>query len=241
MANTPLNPNIPDYAAGNYSVSTLIRSRLVTQGTRFYSNDNIAQAILPGEVEKLVDEVASKMEAVMQALVIDTENDHNAQDTARRYAKMLVTETFNGRYVPQPAVTEFPNVENVDELYTVGPINMRSTCAHHHVAITGSVWVSVLPGDKLIGLSKFHRIVDHIASRPQIQEEMTKQVADVLETLTEPLGLAVLVLGNHLCCGHRGVKDQGSRMVTTVLRGAFRTDKSLKAEFLAQVEITKEK
>lgn len=232
---------IPKYkvVTGALSLSEAIRGRIGQTGKRFFSNDNISEFITEDEIPLLVNEVAARMEAVLQALVIDTANDHNAQDTARRYAKMLVTETFNGRYVPQPKVTVFPNVEKVDELYTVGPINMRSTCSHHHVAITGSIWVSVLPGEKLIGLSKFHRIADHIASRPQIQEEMTKQLADVLETLTEPLGIAVMVLGNHLCCGHRGVKDQGSRMVTTVLRGEFRTNESLKSEFLKQVDLTR--
>lgn len=219
--------------------SDLLRYRLAVKGMRSFSNDNISDVLQDNEILKIVDEVAERMESVMNALVIDTENDHNAKDTARRYAKMLVLETFRGRYVPAPAVTEFPNIENVDELYVVGPINMRSTCAHHHVSISGSVWIGVLPNEKLIGLSKFHRIVDHIASRPQIQEEMTKQIADVLEKITEPKGLAVIVVGNHLCCGHRGVKDQASRMVTDVMRGEMRTDKSLKAEFLEMVKMTK--
>jgi len=223
------------------NVSTKIRNRLRETNQRFFSNDNISEAIEPGELDALVDEVTANMQVVMASLVIDTVNDHNAQGTARRYAKMLVMETFNGRYMPEPDVTEFPNVRQVDELYVVGPINMRSTCAHHHQAITGAVWIGVLPNDKLIGLSKFHRMVNHLASRPQIQEEFTEQVADKLESLTEPKGLAVLVVGNHLCCGHRGVKDQGSRMVTSVLRGEMRTDKSLKAEFFTMVKLTAEK
>lgn len=226
----------------NYvNVSTKIRARLANLEQRSFSNDNISAAMEPGDLELLVEEVATGMQAVMESLVIDTENDHNAQGTARRYAKMLIMETFNGRYVPEPDTTEFPNVRKVDELYVVGPITMRSTCAHHHQAITGSVWIGVLPEEKLIGLSKFHRNVNHIASRPQIQEEMTEQIADKLEVLTKPRGLAVLVVGNHLCCGHRGVKDAGSRMVTSVLRGEMRTDKSLKAEFLTLVELTKER
>ncbi len=220
-------------------VSTKIQHRLRSLNLRSFSNDNIAAALEPGDLEALVDEVAAKMEGVMTSLVIDTENDHNAKDTARRYAKMLLLETFNGRYVAEPDVTEFPNERQVDELYVVGPINVRSTCAHHHQAITGACWVGVLPKEKLIGLSKFHRTVNHLASRPQIQEELTEQIADALEALTQPQGLAVLVIGNHLCCGHRGVKDQGSRMVSTVLRGEMRIDKSLKAEFMSMVELTK--
>jgi GTP cyclohydrolase I len=220
-------------------ISDVIRDRLAAGKMRFFSNDNISSAIDEKDIPLLVDEVATKMQAVLKSLVIDTKNDHNSADTARRFAKMLVLETFNGRYVPMPDVTEFPNVNKVDELYVVGPINMRSSCAHHLVPITGQAYIGVLPQDKLIGLSKFHRIVAHIASRPQIQEELTDQIANELEALTEPLGLAVMVVGNHLCCGHRGVKDQGSRMVTSVMRGEMRTDKSLKEEFYRMVEQTK--
>jgi GTP cyclohydrolase I len=220
-------------------VQERIRGRINALGLPFFSNDNIAQAIRPSDIPDIVDDVASKMETVMQALLIDTEKDHNAKDTARRFAKMLVTETFKGRYLPEPDITEFPNVKQVDELYIVGPIAVRSACAHHLVPIVGSVWIGVLPHDKLIGLSKFHRTVDHIGSRPQIQEEMTEQIADKLEALTKPKGLAVLVVANHMCCGHRGVRDSDSRMVTSVLRGEMRTDKSLKAEFLTLVNMTK--
>lgn len=225
----------------NYSpVSTEIKNRLAEKNLPFFSNDSISAAMEPGDVNGLIEEVAIKMEAVLQSLVIDTENDHNSQDTARRFAKMLVTETFSGRYMPEPEITEFPNVRKVDELYVVGPITMRSACAHHLVPITGKVWIGVLPQDKLIGLSKFHRTVIHLSSRPQIQEELTEQIADKLEALTDPAGLAVLVVANHMCCGHRGVKDTGSRMVSSVMRGAMRTDKSLKEEFYTLVKMTED-
>ncbi len=231
----------PVVVAPRIPMSEVIRKRLVASKQRFFSNDNISSAVHEDDIPVLVDEVAKKMEAVLKSLVIDTKNDHNAKETARRYAKMLVLETFSGRYIPAPDVTEFPNVDALDELYVVGPVAMRSTCAHHHAAITGEVFIGVLPGAKLIGLSKFHRIINHIASRPQIQEEMTKQIADSLEALTKPRGLAVLVLGNHLCCGHRGVKDAESRMVTSIMRGEMRTDKSLKEEFQHAVDLTRNK
>lgn len=222
-------------------VSALIKARLKQSKTsnRYFSNDNISHAIQgEDELERLVDEVAAKMKGVMSSLIIDTKNDHNSKDTARRFAKMLVMETFGGRYVPEPDVTEFPNVNQVDELYVVGPIKIRSACAHHLVPITGQVWVGVLPQDKLIGLSKFHRTAQHIASRPQIQEEMTAQIADRLEQLTTPKGLAVLVRASHLCCGHRGVKDDESLMMTSVMRGEMRTNSSLKDEFFKLVSLT---
>lgn len=222
----------------NYTkVSHKIAQRLIDDGQRFFSNDNISAYIEPGERKHLVDEVTAKMEQVLQALVIDTDNDHNAQDTARRYAKMLVNETFAGRYDEAPDTTFFPNEKKVNELHVVGPIEIRSACAHHHVPILGYAMVGVLPGEQLIGLSKYHRIIGHIASRPQIQEEMTAQIADHLEELIKPKALAVLVVGNHMCCGHRGVKDSGSRMSTAEMRGLMITDKSLKDEFYRMVDL----
>lgn len=221
-------------------ISQVLKQRLKAKGLRSFSNDNISEAFEEGDLELLVEELTEKMQAVMETLVIDTVNDHNSKDTAKRYAKMLITETFKGRYLKAPEVTEFPNVQNCDELYIVGPINLRSTCAHHHVPIAGSVWIGVLPQASLVGLSKFHRVIDHLASRPQIQEELTEQIANSLEKLTKPKGLAVLVQAQHMCCGHRGVKDSGSHMVTSVLRGEMRTDKSLKAEFLSLIELTKQ-
>jgi GTP cyclohydrolase I len=125
-------------------------------------------------------------------MLIDTKHDHNAKGTPRRWAKMFINELYRGRYYPAPVITEFPNVNKVDELYVVGPIVLRSACAHHMAPIMGQVWVGVLAKDTLIGLSKFHRIIEHIAARPQIQEELTTQIADALEELTAPEGIAVL-------------------------------------------------
>lgn len=245
------------------SISQVLRHICDTNGLRYFSNDSIYEALealalsrstpvpiptggtshtfnVQEVINELIDEVSERMEAVLQSLVIDTARDHNAKETARRYARMLIMETFKGRYEEAPAITEFPNVGKIDEMYCVGPITMRSTCAHHHVPITGRVWVGVMPNEKLIGLSKFHRVVDHIASRPQIQEEMTTQIADALEELTEPLGIAVWVKGVHMCCSHRGIKDPDSAMTTSVMRGAFRDNPSLKMEFLQAVNLSKE-
>ena len=103
-------------------VSVKIRERITAARRRFHANDNIAEYIQPGELALLLDEVSSKMQEVLASLVIDTEHDHNTSDTARRVAKMYLQEVFKGRYVKSPEVTEFPNVEHLNELMIVGQI-----------------------------------------------------------------------------------------------------------------------
>jgi len=170
------------------------------------------------------------MERVLRALVIDTENDHNTQETAKRVAKMFVNETFGGRYVPTPKVTSFPNM-GYKSLYATGPISIRSTCAHHFQNIVGKAWVGIFPEDEVIGLSKFNRIIHHIAERPQIQEEMTTQIAEELVKYAKTPNVAVVVKAEHHCMTHRGVKEHESDMTTAIMRGAFETDPHLKQEF----------
>lgn len=217
------------------AISDKIRQRLIDNGVRFFSNDNISQYVDEREIDKLVEEVTKKMEGVLQSLVIDTENDHNTQDTARRVAKMMVKETFAGRFIPAPKVTAFPNVTQYDQLYVTGPITIRSTCAHHFQNIVGKAYIGVFPGKNVIGLSKFNRMADWIASRPQIQEEMTVQIADMVEKETEAAGVAVLIQAEHHCMTHRGVKEHESDMTTSVMRGTFRNDAALKQEFFSIV------
>ena len=173
-------------------VSVKIRERIKAQRQRFHSNDNIAEFIQPGELEKLLDEVTGKMQGVLESMVIDTENDHNSKDTARRVAKMYLNEVFKGRYVKGPDVTEFPNAEHLNELMIVGPITVRSACSHHLCPVIGQVWIGVLPNEhtNVIGLSKFARMAEWIMGRPQIQEEAVVQLADLIQEKTSPDGLA---------------------------------------------------
>jgi len=218
-------------------VSLRIRERLRQAQQRFHANDNIAAFIEPGELEQLLEEVAGKMSGVLESLVIDTDSDHNTQDTARRVAKMYLQEIFKGRYVAAPPVTEFPNVEHLNELMIVGPITVRSACSHHLCPIMGRVWIGVLPNEhsNLIGLSKYARLVDWIMSRPQIQEEAVTQVANLLQERMQPDGLAVVMEADHFCMQWRGVKDMDSKMVNSVMRGVFLTDANLRRELLALV------
>lgn len=218
-------------------LSVAIRERLRFANRRFHANDNIADFIHDeAELDALQDEVAERMQALLESLVIDTESDHNTQDTARRVARMYLNEVFAGRYRKAPAMTEFPNVEKLNELLVVGPITVRSACSHHFCPIMGRLWIGVLPNadSNLIGLSKYARLADWIMSRPQIQEEAVKTLADELERCLLPDGLAVVMKADHFCMHWRGVKDE-SQMTSSVMRGAFLRNASLRREFLGLI------
>jgi GTP cyclohydrolase I len=215
--------------------SERIRYRLVQSGRRYHANDNISAYVQEGELVELKAEVQAKLQEVLQALVIDTESDHNTNETAKRVAKMYIEEVFRGRYVPMPAVTEFPNVERLNELMIVGPITVRSACSHHMCPIFGKVWIGILPNEhsNLIGLSKYARIADWIMSRPQIQEEAVTMLANELQERVRPDGLAIVMEADHFCMHWRGVKDTDTAMVNSVMRGAFLKDANLRREFLS--------
>ena len=215
--------------------SERIRYRLVAAERRYHANDNISGFVRPGELDELRAEVAAKLQDVLQALVIDTDSDHNTKETAKRVAKMYIDEVFRGRYVPMPAVTEFPNVERLNELMIVGPITIRSACSHHMCPIFGKVWIGLLPNEhsNLIGLSKYTRIADWIMSRPQIQEEAVTMLANELQERVRPDGLAIVMEADHFCMHWRGVKDTQTAMVNSVMRGSFLKDANLRREFLS--------
>ena len=218
-------------------VSVKIRERLQAARKRFNANDNIAEFIEPGELALLLDEVEIKMQGVLDSLVINTETDHNTQNTARRVAKMYVSEVFNGRYVPPPAITEFPNAEHLNELMIVGPLTVRSACSHHFCPVMGKIWIGVMPNEhtNVIGLSKYARLVDWIRGRPQIQEEAVGQLADVIMEMTQPDGLAIVMEASHFCMSWRGVRELDSKMLNSVMRGVFLKDANLRREFLSLI------
>jgi GTP cyclohydrolase I len=221
-------------------VSARIRRRLVEARRRFHANDNIAAFIEEGELEALLDEVEGKFKGVLDSLVIDTDSDHNTQETARRVAKMYLTEVFRGRFVEPPPVTEFPNAEFLNELMIVGPITVRSACSHHFCPIMGRLWIGLMPNEhsNLIGLSKYSRLAEWVMSRPQIQEEAIAQMATLLMDKVRPDGLAVVMEADHFCMHWRGVKDNDTKMINSVMRGSFLKDHTLRAEFLALLKLS---
>ena len=196
-------------------ISSVIRERIREAGAPFAANDNIAQYIREGEMPQLEAELEEKIQGVLETLLIDTENDHNTRETAHRVAKMYLGEVFSGRYTERPRITEFPNVKQLNQIYTVGPIAIRSACSHHLVPIMGQCWIGVIP---------------------QIQEEATVQLADELERLIKPYGLAVIVKAKHECMSWRGVKEHDCAMTTSVMRGYFLKNTATRLEFLSLIK-----
>ena len=218
------------------SIVDILTERLKAAGAPFLANDNIAGYVTPAEMAQLKIELTHRAEYFLRGLVIDTANDHNTRGTAGRIAKMYLEEVFKGRYTAPPVITDFPNAKGLDEMYMTGPITIRSACSHHFVPIVGRCWIGIIPGDRVIGLSKFNRIVDWVASRPQIQEELVMQIADYLEEKMAPRGLAVVVEATHMCMTWRGVREgMEAKMTTNVMRGAFRDRPEARAEFMAMV------
>jgi GTP cyclohydrolase I len=221
--------------SGATAASERIRRRLRKAGVRFHANDNVAPFILDGELAELRGEVEGHFRNLLKSLVIDIDGDHNTADTAKRVAKMYVDELFYGRFTGKPRVADFPNVEGVNELLMVGPITVRSACSHHFCPIMGRVWIGVLPNEqsRLIGLSKYARICDWIMSRPQIQEEAVALLANELQHVMNPNGLAIVMKADHFCMHWRGVKDAEASMTSSIVRGAFLENPTLRQEFFS--------
>lgn len=217
-------------------ISETIKQRLEEGVYRYHAADNISQCIRPGERELLIEEVAEKFEDVLQSLVIDTQDDPNSKGTAKRLAKMYINEIMGGRYHSSPDVTSFPNDGQYDQLIVVRS-DIKSMCSHHHQPVTGICYIACMPGEKLIGLSKYTRIAQHIASRGHLQEELTEMIASKIQRLTKSPAVGVYIRARHGCCENRGIRSANSATQTTVLKGALKTDPALKNEFMHNIQI----
>jgi GTP cyclohydrolase I len=220
----------------NFERIEQILQKIKKSNKSFKCNDNISDLLTEEDINIIYNNVKEKFDEILKILLIDKDNDHNTKETAKRVAKMFVYEIFKGRYFPKPDITSFPNHLVYDQIYITGPITIRSTCAHHWMPIMGKCYVGVFPGSEVIGLSKFNRLVDWICSRPQIQEEMTVQIADELENVTRAKGVAVVIKAEHTCLTHRGYREHENLMITSVMRGKFRSDPNLKNEFFNLLE-----
>ena len=213
-----------------------ILNRIKANNGSFKANDNISKYLWKGDLEEIESNVEKAVQQLLSALLIDVENDHNTKETAKRVAKMYVREVFAGRYNELPKITEFPNAKNLDEIYTLGPITIRSACSHHLVPITGKCWIGILPDDRVIGISKFVRMVEWVMARPQIQEEATIQLADLIDNMIKPRGLAIVIEAKHQCMTWRGVRESETAMTSSVMRGVFRDEPEARAEFLRLIK-----
>ena len=217
-------------------ISEVIKARLKNASKRFFASDNISQFIYPEEKPHLIDEITKKFEGVLNSLIIDTENDPNSQDTARRLAKMYVNEIMSGRYEPSPKVTSFPNDGKYDQLIIVRS-DIRSMCSHHHQPVSGICYIACLPGNNVIGLSKYTRIAQHLAQRGHLQEELTEMIAEEIVNLTESDAVGVYIRARHGCCENRGIRSSNSSTQTTVLKGRLKTDSAMRNEFMHNIQI----
>lgn len=177
-----------------------------------------------------VEKIARHVRAIIGVLDLDTQ-DPNLQGTDVRVAKMYL-EMFHGlEEGSEPPVTTFPNEEDYQHMVMERDIPFYSMCSHHFVPFYGKAHIAYIPEDRIIGLSKFSRILEFYARRPQLQERLTEQVVGFLEEKLKPKGAMVVIEARHLCVEMRGVKKPGARTVTSALRGAF-YQRSVREEFL---------
>jgi GTP cyclohydrolase I len=161
-------------------------------------------------------------------LQLDTESlRQTPKRMAQAYAELLTPREFD--------LTTFPNDEGYDELVLVRSIPVKSVCEHHLLPFTGVAHVGYLPGARILGLSKIARVVELFAHRPQVQERLTKQIADWLQEQLQPRGVGVVIEAEHLCMTLRGVQATGARTLTSTLLGTLRDDPRSRAEFLGLV------
>ena len=221
-------------------LSETIRKKMQGANQRFWAGDNISSWLQPGDKEKLIDEATEAFEGVLDSLLIDRENDPNSMGTARRLAKMYFNEIMSGRYDPIPNATAFPNVgdERYEGLLVVRS-ELKSMCSHHHQPVTGVAYIGIIPGEKVIGLSKYTRIAQWCARRGTLQEELCNDIAREIQKATGSANVAVYVQAVHGCCENRGIMAKSSLTQTTVLKGEF-NNADVKKEFFDNIKLQQE-
>ena len=218
-----------------------IRADMKRDGKRFWAGDNISDYVNESDTAKLIEEATTAFEGVLDALLIDRENDPNSRGTARRLAKMYYNEIMAGRYEPAPDATAFPN-DSADryEGMLVVRSELRSMCSHHHQPVSGVAYIGIIAANKLIGLSKYTRIAQWCARRGTLQEELCNDIAREIMKATDSVDVAVYIQATHGCCENRGIMAHSSLTQTTVLKGRFMDDQSTKKEFFDNIKLQQE-
>jgi len=184
--------------------------------------------------DEKIQKIQNHFSEIMQTLGLDL-NDDSLRDTPKRVAKMYVNEIFGGLNPDHfPKITVIENKMQYDQMVCVQNIEVMSFCEHHFQPIDGFATVAYIPKNKVIGLSKINRIVDFFSKRPQVQERLTKQIADCLQYILETEDIAVHINAKHYCVKARGVQDTHSSTTTADLRGEFKTSGDTRTEFLKQ-------
>ena len=221
--------------------SGLIKQRLEDKGMRYWAGDNISEVLEEGDKQRLIDELTTKFEDVLDGLVIDRNTDPNSMDTGRRLAKMYIKELMSGRYDPIPSATAFPN--QGDDGYKgmlVVRSELKSVCSHHHQPVTGIAYIGIIAAEKLIGLSKYTRIAQWCARRGTLQEELANDIAREIMNATGSKNVGVYIQATHGCCENRGIMAHSSLTQTTVLEGSFHNDPGCKQEFFDNIKLQQE-
>lgn len=218
-------------------LSDIIREKMKDDNKRFFACDNISEYLDDNKRDMLIDEIAEKFNSVLGSLLIDIENDPNSKGTGLRLAKMYVNEIMSGRYFPSPDSTAFPNDGNdrYDGMLVVRS-ELKSLCSHHHQPVRGVAYIGIIPGNKVIGLSKYTRIAQWHARRGTLQEELCNHIASSIMKATDSDDVAVYIAAKHGCCENRGIMAQSSLTQTTVLHGQFH-DPSVKKEFFDNIAL----
>ena len=220
------------------NLSQVIRDNMKQNNKRFWAGDNISEFVDNNVLPDLIDEATKAFEQVLDALLIDRENDPNSKGTARRLAKMYYNEIMAGRYEPAPDATAFPNdSEDRYEGMLVVRSELRSMCSHHHQPVAGVAYIGIIAAEKLIGLSKYTRIAQWCARRGTLQEELANDIAKEIMKATDATDVGVYIQAVHGCCENRGIMAHSSLTQTTVLKGAFKNDQSTKKEFFDNIKL----
>lgn len=202
--------------------------------------DEILKKVLPTPMKKngytndqKIEMISDKFKEILEILGMDL-NDDSLRETPMRVAKMYVNEVFQGLDPASfPKITTIENKMNYDQMIVVQEIECLSMCEHHFLTIDGVATVAYVPKTKVIGLSKINRIVQFFSRRPQVQERLTKQIADCLEYVLETKDVAVHINARHFCVITRGIQDSHSSTITCDLRGDFKHLPETRNEFLS--------
>jgi GTP cyclohydrolase IA len=187
----------------------------------------------PVDLERIAEAVRNILEAVGE----DPDRP-GLQETPARVARMY-REMFAGLHVDPARHMEVVFPETYDEMVLIRDIPFTSMCEHHLLPFSGVAHVAYIPDGKVTGLSKIARVVEEISRRPQVQERMTQEIADLINSHLETTGVAVVVSAEHSCMAIRGIRKQGSTTVTSALRGIFKTNESTRAEFMSLISARK--
>ena len=226
MPSTAIARSDTDFQSNLSLEAQLVRNALIEKGL-----ETPMSGIKLSRDEKYA-RIRDAMTHVATALGLDLKDD-SLQETPHRIAKMYVDEIFSGlNYESFPKISLIKNKMNTEEMIKVKAVKVISTCEHHFVTIDGLANVAYLPGKKIIGLSKINRIVSFFAQRPQVQERLTQQILVALQTLLDTRDVAVFIDATHYCVKARGIMDASSRTETSALGGLFKSDQSLRDNFL---------